>query len=312
MKLKPNIGKLNIEITNRSKFAKTIIRRRKNWVNLKIWGPSALAFALIFTIGSYSTTQISAFGGISPSSLDWFIALGIISALIPPSIFYQLESRRKDAIDRNLPILLQDVAEAGSLGMTLIRAIEVSAERNYGPLTKELRKMAAQLSWRMPFDKALESFGERCGTLLAKRVAFFIQTAHKSGGEVQESIETINLHVQEFQNQERKRKMTMRPHIGVIYISFVVFLITAFFLMTQFFTASVGGLGLSGVDSAVGGFQNPTASKEIIAPVFFYMAMVEGFFSGLAGGKISSGTVKTGLVHSAILCSLSLIVFSLI
>jgi len=280
--------------------------------NLKIGGLSALAFTVTFTVGFISTTQSSILGQMIPLSLERFIALGVIFALVPPSIFYQREARRKEAIDNNLPVLLQNVAEAGSLGMTLIRAIEVSTERDYGPLTKELKRMVTQLSWRVPLSEALESFAERCGTLLASRVAFLIQAAYRGGGDVQVSLETINLHIQELQDQERKRRMEMRSYIGIIYISFLVFLVTVYFLTTQFFSVSIGGLGLTSVGSTIGGFHNPADTKEALTPIFFYMAMVEGVFSGFAGGKISTGSIRNGFTHATILCLLSFIVFSFI
>ncbi|MEM3737189.1 MAG: type II secretion system F family protein [Candidatus Bathyarchaeia archaeon] len=282
---------------------------RRSLGDLKICGLSLAMFFLAFTVGFISTENPSQ---IVNSPLERFAALGVILALIPPSLFYQIESRRKEAIDNNLPILLQDIAEAGSLGMTLIRSIEVSAERNYGPLTKELKVMAAQLSWKVPLDKALNLFAERCRTSLAKSVAFLIKTAYRSGGDVQESIETINLHIQELQSQERRRKVEMRPHIAIIYMTFAVFLVTVYFLITQFFGVSISGLETVRIGSAIGGFRNPADLKESLRPIFFYMAMVEGVLSGLAGGKISTGSIRDGFIHSTILCSVTFIVFMMI
>jgi len=308
--VKLSADKLVVQKEPRS--VRVVISRRRLWLNLKIWGLSGLALMLTFIVGFLSTVHFPLLGEIIPLSLERFVALGVILALVPPSVFYQLDSRHKDAIDNNLPVMLQDVAEAGSLGMTIIRALEVSAERNYGYLTKELKRMVAQLSWKVSFDKALASFAERCGTPLARYVASLIQIAYKSGGDVQESIETINIHVQELQSQEMKRKLEMRPQIGVIYLSFAIFIVTVYFLSTQFFSVSIGGLGLTSVGSTIGGFRNPAASKEVLMPIFFYMAMVEGVFSGLAGGKISTGSIKNGFIHSVILCLVGFIVFSII
>jgi len=225
-------------------------------------------------------------------------------------MLFHLEARRKDAIDNRLPALLQEIAEAGSIGMTLIRALEVSTERNYGPLTKELKRLAAQLSWRVPLDRALQTFAERCGTPLARRATFLIQAAGRTGGDIQESIETIAHHVREMQDQERNRKAQMKPHIGVIYLTFFVFLITAYFLSTQFFNTTLAMPGIPGVGGGFGGLGSLAASKDVITPIFFYMTMMEGVFSGLAGGKMSSGSIKNGFLHSTVLCALSILVFS--
>src|SRR6266702_3989094 len=66
-------------------------------------------------------------------SFDRFLLLGGILCLIPPTIVYLFESKKREAIDNNIPHLIRDIADAGRSGMTLTRAIEISAERDYGP-----------------------------------------------------------------------------------------------------------------------------------------------------------------------------------
>src|SRR5947199_315349 len=83
-------------------------------------------------------------------SFDRFLLLGGILALIPPAIMYFFESKRRDSIDNSIPHLIRDIADAGRSGMTLTRAIEISAERDYGPLTTEIKKIIAKISVRVP------------------------------------------------------------------------------------------------------------------------------------------------------------------
>jgi len=238
-----------------------------------------------------------------------FAALGVIFALIPPSIFYFFESKRKSAIDNNLPTLLRAIAEAGSTGIILRKAIKLAAEHNYGALTKELRIVVAQLSWKVPMEKALNLFGERCGTMLARTVVFLIKETNRIGGKTQESIETINLHIQELHAQEKRRRMEMQPQIGVIYIAFLVFLVCAYFLSVKFFGEALGEIPSTDL---LGGMSLQFISSDVISSIFFYMAMVEGFFSGLAGGKLSTGSFKNGFIHAMILCSIGFIVFTVL
>ncbi|HZF21411.1 MAG TPA: hypothetical protein VEZ43_02955 [Dongiaceae bacterium] len=82
-------------------------------------------------------------------SFDRFLLLGGILCLIPPTIVYLFESKKRDSIDNNIPHLIRDIADAGRSGMTLTRAIEISAERDYGPLTKEIKKLMAKVSFRV-------------------------------------------------------------------------------------------------------------------------------------------------------------------
>jgi len=233
---------------------------------------------------------------------DEFIILGLVASLLGPSIVYYFEGRRKDAIDKHLPNLMRDIAEAGRTGMTLTRAIEVSSEQDYGPLTDELRKMTTQLTWKVPLDKALQSFADRCDTLLARRAAMLILEASRTGGDIQASIETVNRHIQEIQNLDQRRKSQMRPYIGIIYISFFVFLITVYILVTSFF-------GMLSKPGTAGFVVNPTPI-EVYIQIFLYMGVVEAFFGGLTGGKMSTGFLKNGLKHATILTVISFIVFN--
>jgi len=253
-------------------------------------------------IGVY-VGRVLAYRRIVSASWDDFLIIGILSALVLPSATYYFDNRRKDSIDNNLPNLLRDIAEAGRTGMTLTRAIEVNAERDYGPLTEELRKTIAQLTWKVPLETALQSFSDRCDTPLARRTALLVQEASKAGGDIQESIDSVNRHIEELQSIERKRKTQMRPYIALIYISFFVFLVTVFIIVTQFFAtvSSIGGLGFLGAKPV---------PVETYSQIFLYMAIVEAVFGGLAGGKMSSGSVKHGLKHVLVLTVISFIVFN--
>ncbi len=253
-------------------------------------------------IGVY-VGRILAYRRIVSISWDDFLIIGILSALVLPSVAYYFDNRRKDSIDNNLPNLLRDIAEAGRTGMTLTRAIEVNAERDYGPLTEELRKTIAQLTWKVPLETALQSFSDRCGTALASRTALLVLEASKAGGDIQESIDSVNRHIEELQGIERKRKTQMRPYIALIYISFFVFLVTVFIILTQFFAtvSSIGGLGFLGAKPV---------PVETYSQIFLYMATVEAIFGGLAGGKMSSGSIKHGFKHVLVLSVISFIVFN--
>jgi len=247
--------------------------------------------------------RILAYRRIVSASWDDFLIVGFLSALVLPSATYYFDIRRKDSIDNNLPSLLRDIAEAGRTGMTLTRAIEVNAERDYGPLTEELRKTVAQLTWKVPLETALQSFSDRCDTPLARRTTLLILEASKAGGDIQESIDSVNRHIEELQSIERKRKTQMRPYIALIYISFFVFLVTVFIIVTQFFASvsSMGGLGFLGAKPV---------PVETYSQIFLYMAIVEAVFGGLAGGKMSSGSVKHGLKHVLVLTVISFVIFN--
>jgi len=216
----------------------------------------------------------------------------------------------RDSIDNNIPHLIRDIADAGRSGMTLTRAIEISAERDYGPLTKEIKRLIAKISFRVPLERALQYFADSTGTMLSRRSAMLISEANKSGGDIQESMESVAKHVQDIQYLERKRRATLRPFIGVMYISFAVFLVTVYLLISSFFT-QLANTNFGGAGASVGGvgFNFVSLPLDKITAVFLYMAMIEAAFAGLVGGKMATGYIRDGLKHAVLLMLICFIVF---
>jgi flagellar protein FlaJ len=242
-------------------------------------------------------------------SFDRFLVFAGMLALIPPAIMYYFDAKRRDAIDNNIPHLIRDIADAGRSGMTLTRAIEISAERDYGPLTTEIKKLIAKISFRVPLEKALQFFADRTGTMLSRRTSMLVAEANKSGGDIQESMESVAKHIQEIQYLEKKRRATLRPFIGVMYISFAVFLVTVYLLISSFFkqlanTNFGGGGTIGGV-----GFSFISLPLPKITFVFLYMGLIEALFAGLVGGKMASGYMKDGLKHAILLMMICFVTF---
>ncbi len=273
-----------------------------------VWVFSGLIFAGVFFWGLLEVAlngpevKVAFLGKTGNFTFDRFLLFAGILSLVPPALMYYFDSRRRDSIDNNIPHLIRDIADAGRSGMTLTRAIEISAERDYGPLTKEIKRLIAKISFRVPLERALQYFADRTGTTLSRRSSMLISEANKSGGDIQESMESVAKHVQEIQYLERKRRATLRPFIGVMYISFAVFLVTVYLLISSFFTRlantnfGAGGGSIGGV-----GFNFVSLPLQQITTVFLYMAMIEAAFAGLVGGKMATGYVRDGLKHAILL-----------
>ncbi len=281
-----------------------------------VWVFSGLIFAGVFFWGLLEIAlngpqvKIGLLGRTGNFTFDRFLLFAGILCLIPPALMYYFDSRRRDSIDNSIPHLIRDIADAGRSGMTLTRAIEISAERDYGPLTKEIKRLIAKISFRVPLERALQYFADATGTTLSRRSAMLISEANKSGGDIQESMESVAKHVQEIQYLERKRRATLRPFIGVMYISFAVFLVTVYLLLTSFFAQlsntnfGPGGGSIGGV-----GFNFVTLPLAQITSVFLYMAMIEAVFAGLVGGKMATGYIRDGLKHAIMLMMICFVVF---
>ncbi|MGB9713629.1 MAG: type II secretion system F family protein [Candidatus Bathyarchaeales archaeon] len=222
---------------------------------------------------------------------DDFVFFAVIIIVTPVSILNYIDYRWRKAVDERLPDLFRSVVQAQETGMTLPQALEEAAKRDYGPLTAELRKMTAQISWGMSFDEALLALGNRVNTVLMQRTVPMIIEAGRSGGHVEKVFDPMGRFIQTTLLLEKERRTQTRPYIAIIYVAFFVFLFTIILLFKSFF-ATIEGL--------------PTLGTAMMTPeemqrLFFHMTTIQAFFGGLVAGKMGDGTISAGLKHGLIM-----------
>jgi flagellar protein FlaJ len=252
-------------------------------VKKTVWIASfGVALAMIF-IASFMFWGTAAF--------DESIFFAILVAVFPPAILNYLDHRWRKAIDERLPDLFRSVVQAEETGMTLPQALEEASKRDYGPLTAELRKMTAQISWGMSFEEALLALGRRVNTVLVQRTVPMVIEASRSGGHVEKVFDPLGKFIQTTLLLDKERRTQTRPYIAIIYVAFFVFLFTVILLFRSFFV-SIEGLPILGT---------AVMSSAEMSRIFFHMTSIQAFFGGLVAGKMGEGTISAGLKHSLIL-----------
>ena len=264
-----------------------------------------------------ATIKISNFDG-SNNLLITGSFVGTVVAIVPLTLHKLKQMRRHDAIDKNLPAFLMALTSSVETGQSLIKAIEESANHDYGPLTSEVKNLRANLSWGMPINEAFDNFKKRVSTKMAKRVSTLLEHAVEVGGNVTKSLRVIQQHVSQLQSVEKERKATLQPYLFTIYISFIVFLAITLILVSQFFTQieivqqklaeSSKNSSLSvGMFSALAGIKVSDLNK-----IMLNMSIIEAIFGGLAAGKISEGSLVAGIKHVLIMAAMAIVSFVVI
>ena len=224
-------------------------------------------------------------------TFDEFVFFAIVVAVFPSALLNYMDYRWKRGIDEHLPDLFRSVVQSQETGMTLPQALEEASKRNYGPLTTELKKMNAQISWGMTFEDALVALGRRANTVLVQRTVPMMIEASHSGGRVEKVFDPMGKFIQTTLLLDKERRNQTRPYIAIIYVAFFVFLFTVILLFKSFFV-SIEGLPILGAS-----VMSPLDMQRI----FFQMTMIQAFFGGLVAGKMGEGTINAGLKHSLIL-----------
>jgi len=248
---------------------------------------------------------------LSPSnSIDF--AIFAILVLIAPYGFYEYSIYRKiDLMEERFPEFLRDLAESRKAGLTMAKAVENAAKGDYGYLTPEIKKMAVQISWGVPFSEALRRFGERINTPLVKRTTTMVVKASEAGGKIADVIEAAAKNVREIKILQAERRTEMKMYLMIIYVAFFVFLAVIAILSGMFLpklieaSKSIGGAGSIGI--SVGG-----ADIETYKFIYVCTALSQAIGNGIVAGALSEGKMISGLRHAAIMVFITYVAFKLL
>lgn len=256
---------------------------------------SSIVLAMLMILSAYSMFRGTAL-------FDELLFFAIIIVVFPSAILSYLDYKWRKSIDEHLPDLFRSIVQAQETGMTLPQALEEAANRNYGSLTVELKKMTGQISWGMSFEDALLALGKRIDTVLVQRTVPMIIEASRSGGRVEKVFDPMGRFIHSTLLLDKERQTQTRPYIAIIYVAFFVFLFTIILLFKSFF--------VSLEQAPILGTAIMTA--EEMKRMFFHMASIQAFFGGLVAGKMGNGTINAGMKHSLILMICGYIVLKLL
>jgi flagellar protein FlaJ len=250
--------------------------------------------------------------------LFWLV-IAVLGFIGPYGFFVAKKQREIKQIERRLPDFLRDVAEAGRFGMTLADAIVVSGGGRYGKLTPEIKKMAAQITWGVPATEALRLFAQRVKTPMVERVVAIIVKSSDAGGAVADVLTMVSHDTKENQMTEDERRIAMSTYIAVIYISFMVFLVTIWILNVTFLPkmleasqslgAGAGSAALAGASPLANDLPTVVYNVKI---AFFIAVVVHGLGDGILAGVLDTGKIANGLRHSFIMLVIALVAFLVI
>ncbi|MCA1813445.1 MAG: type II secretion system F family protein [Halobacteriales archaeon] len=290
-----------VEVQVQQRAAEVYKKRlsQEDAVRLAIIGGSITVAVLFATLGLLTQFGVlKSLAGIKlvPKFSTDFFVFALLVGLGPAGFHRARQLKRMAAIDQKFPELLRDLAESKRAGMTLTQAVITSAKGNYGALTPDIRKMAAQIEWGISFSEALMRFGKRVKTPLIERSVALIVQASDAGGNVVDVLTAAAEDARELQLLQRERKASMSIYVMIIYISFFVFLAVIAVLDAQFLpevAKAVGGA--SGV--AIGPIKFGKIDVDAFKQVFFHAAIIQAMGGGLVAGVMEEGRPEAGLRH---------------
>jgi flagellar protein FlaJ len=273
----------------------------------------AVASGILIFTGATVFAFMLFMGQVGPFKSDYwihFFSFGLLAGMGPYGYILNAQQRRRLGIEDRFPDFLRDLAASHRGGLTLPAAIAIAARGDYGPLSKDVRIMADQLSWNVSFQEALLAFKDRTDTPLVSRAVNLILEADRSGASTVRVLLAASRDVREVKKLDNERRIQMSLYTVVVYVSFFVLLGVVAAMYSQFIPEVLASAeAIAGSDAPF--LQNTPSLKEF--QLFYFMtAIVQAVGDGLVAGSLGSGKAAFGLKHSFIMTAFTWGIFALI
>ena len=303
-------------------------------VNIKKKGKIELKFEEKVYLGSILLASLLIGLGILTQSggvLGNLILISMLILIVPYFYFRYQRFRNLREMEERFPDFVRDLMDVLASGLPLHEAIKNVSRINYGALSKEIKKMANQLSWNVNVIKVLEQSQKRLkkSPILTKIIRIMIET-YKSGGSIPDTLSSLSNTLSTIQETEKERASLMKQYVIAVYVISFVFIgiiVAINKLMVPIFETMSGGFAGGPIGTEVanpcticiygGGLEClPCTIYFNICSLFgverirvscyyfglfFCMSVVQAITGGLIAGQIGEGSVKAGIKHSVIL-----------
>lgn len=245
-----------------------------------------------------------------PEFLPFMIPiLNVVAAVVigmPPVMLLYNEYKKRREIENQFIIFLRDLTDSIESGMTLPMALEHCSKRDYLALSPYVNKLVSQVNWGITFRKALENFAESTKSNVVKRATSTITETYRVGGKISDTLESVSKSMVTIQKINAERKASVYSQITTSYLIFFVFI----FIMVLIQVMILPTLTPQEI-SEVSLIENLTPiSTEEYKVIFTIFIVLQGFFAGLATGKMAEGSLRAGIKHSFILVVVGYAIFS--
>ncbi len=213
-------------------------------------------------------------------------------------------------MEARFPEWLIDVAEAKEAGMTMAQAVYSTASSNYSALTKEVRRMATEISWGRSFERVLSDFAVRSKSKFIASTIYTIIAASRAGGEITTTIRSAAEAAEKRQMIRKEQSAGMKQYVYMSYFSFMIF-VGVVYIVYSSFLKELGGLQFSFSMTSASQAGAELSAAEKAAKLAHYrfvikVLMIESAVGGgLYAGVLEKGSAYAGLKHALLLLALT-------
>lgn len=236
------------------------------------------------------------FNTIIPHDLtEAVLSLMIIAFMAPVALSFEGRRWYVQNIESHLPDFLRELSDMKDIGITLHEAIHRIAGAKLGVLSSELSVASRDIESGAYVSSALVKMEERIGLVSVKRAISLLVRASEITSNLRQIFIIAIADFEYYLKLKRERSNTTIVYVMIIYLSFGIYLYTAYQLNVPFLSA-FKGMNVS-IDTA----GNLTE--------MFRIGVILATFSGIMTGQFSSNSILAGFKHSIVLLAATLALF---
>ena len=294
---------------------RTVIERPTTllWVTVPI--------ALAVTAVRFPETLVD--GQVSIAALDDLLVQGTLFVVGTFAIAFEVHRRRLEAIESAVPDLMDRLASVNEAGMTVVQSFERVQRGELGALDPEMERVWRDIEWGADVETALKRLEARLRTQIISRVVTLTTQAMNASGDLSTVLRIAGSQAKADRRLKQRRKQEMVTYMVVVYVAFFVFLFIIGVLSTVLIPslptggtgAALNGTGTGGAGAGVGGvggIGTGGVNTDAYELLFFHSALLQGVLSGFIAGQLSTGDVRGGAKHAAVLLATAYGVFLLL
>ena len=255
-----------------------------------------LVAGLVFTgICSFLLVSGTLSAPFSKNTFEAGICLIIIAFMAPLALAYEGRHWYVSNIEKHIPEFLRELSNMKDIGLTLPDAIGRIASVKLGLLSTELALVSRDVSSGAYVNTALVRMEERIGLVSVKRAISLLVKASEITSNLRQIFMIAITDFEHYLRMKRERANTAIVYVMIIYLSFGIYLYTAYQLIGPFMA------GYSTFNINFNMAQNVTD--------MFGIGIILGLFSGIMAGQMSSNSILAGFKHSIVLLTAAVVVF---
>jgi archaeal flagellar protein FlaJ len=302
------VGRAEDDPKNREFYKRIADNKRKNYYMSLLKHPFrtyirsyyyGLGLGIIFAAIVAISWLTGGFDALIPHDrMETVFCIMIIVFMAPIAISFEGRRWYVQNIEEHLPDFLRELSDMQDIGITLQGAIQRIAGAKLGVLSSELSVASRDIESGAYVNSALVKMEERIGLVSVKRAISLLVRASEITSNLKQIFIIAITDFEYYLRLKRERSNTTIIYVMIIYLSFGIYLYTAYQLNVPFLTA-FKGLNVS-VDTA----GNLTE--------MFRIGIILATFSGIMAGQFSSNSILAGFKHSIVLLAATIALFVLV